>query len=112
MAEPRDVARRAALRLGAEMDPSFPNRVERVLARNGDSGTSGTDGLGDGHDLGTFLVTAAHMACGIHDALITRTDRPARIFVEQRLRREMGIDEGMSPDHDSIIDAVADAVLH
>lgn len=109
MAEPRDVARRAALRLGAEMDPSLPNRVERVLARNGDSGAGG---LGDGHDLGTFLVAAAHMACGIHDALIIRTDRPARVFVEQRLRREMGIDEGMSPDHDSIIDAVADAVLH
>ncbi|TVR98901.1 MAG: hypothetical protein EA406_05330 [Rhodospirillales bacterium] len=96
------------MRLGAEMDPSFPNRVERVLARNGEADTHG---LTDGHDLGTFLVTAAHIACGIHAALIRRTDRPARVFVEERLRREMGIDEGMSPDHDSIIDAVADAVL-
>jgi hypothetical protein len=103
------IARRAALDLSAAMDPSLSSRVERVLGAN--SGANPKDPL-DGRDLASFLVVAAGIACKIHGDLSRRTEAPARSYMERRLRSEMGIDEGISPDHDTIVEALVAAVLH
>lgn len=103
------VARQAALDLSAEMDPSLSSRVDRVLSAR--IGADPKDPL-DGRDLASFLVVAAGIACQIHGELRRRTDVPARSYLERRLRSEMGIDEGISPDHDSVVEALVAALLH
>lgn len=102
------IARRAALDLGAAMDPSLSGRVERVL--NAAAGTDPEDPL-DGGDLASFLVVAAGVACRLHGDLKQRTDTPSRSYLERRLRSEMGVDEGLSPDHDTIVEALVAALL-
>ena len=109
IASTETIARQAALDLSAEMDPSLSSRVERVLSAN--TGANPKDPL-DGRDLASFLVVAAGIACRIHGDLIRRTEAPARSYMESRLRSEMGIDEGISPDHDTIVEALGTAVLH
>lgn len=102
------IARRAALDLSAAMDPSLSARVDRVLSAA--TSAEPKDPL-DGRDLASFLVVAAGIACKIHGDLRRRTETPARSYMEHRLRSEMGIDEGISPDHDTIIEALVAAVL-
>jgi hypothetical protein len=102
------IARQAALDLSAEMDPSLSSRVDRVLSAN--TGANPKNPL-DGHDLASFLVVAAGIACQIHGDLRRRTEVPARSYMERRLRSEMGIDEGISPDHDTVVEALVAALL-
>ena len=106
--EPGAVARAAAARLAAEMCPGLPDNVARVLAK-GDG--PGADGFSDGGDLASLVVAAAHVGCRLYADLRARTDRPAAVYLEQKLRREMGIDEGLSDDLDRMIDAVVDALM-
>lgn len=108
LARTQTIARQAALDLSATMDPSLASCVERVLGAN--SGANPKDPL-EGSDLASFLVVAAGIACRIHGDLRRRTDAPGRGYMEQRLRSEMGIDEGLSPDHDSVIEALVATVL-
>ena len=108
IASTETVARQAALDLNAEMDPSLSSRVDRVLSAN--TGAHPKDPL-DGRDLASFLVVAAGIACQIHEDLKRRTQAPARNYMERRLRSEMGIDEGISPDHDSVVEALVAALL-
>lgn len=102
------IARRAALRCGAEMDPSLPGQVERVLAAAGRPGAA--DPL-DGRDLASFLVVAAAALCRIHRDHSRRTDRPAHRYLERRLQSEMGIDEGAAPDREAIIEALVTEIV-
>jgi hypothetical protein len=102
------IARQAALDLSAAMDPSLSSRVDRVFSAA--SGADPKDPL-DGGDLASFLVVAAGVACRIHGDLRSRTESPARSYIERRLRSEMGIDEGISPDHDAVVEALVAAVL-
>ncbi len=108
MVDAETIARRAALNLSAEMDPCLSSRVDRVLSAT--TGANPKDPL-DGGDLASFLVVAAGVACKIHGDLSRRTDLPARSYMERRLRSEMGIDEGLSPDHDNVVEALIAAVL-
>jgi hypothetical protein len=104
--EAEAIARRAAERLGAEMDPALPGGVARVLTR---SRRSPDGDLPDGADLATFVVAAAAFGCRL-SAGTSGTAEPTRATLERRLRRQFGIDEDMSPDHETIIDAVAEAI--
>jgi hypothetical protein len=90
------------------MDPSLSARVERVLSAA--AGADPKDPL-EGDDLASFLVVAAGVACRLHGDLKRRTDTPSPRYLERRLRSEMGIDEGLSPDHDNIIEALVAALL-
>jgi hypothetical protein len=91
--EAEAIARRAAERLGAEMDPALPDGVARVLTR---SRRSPDGDLPDGADLATFVVAAAAFGCRL-SAGTSGTAEPTRATLERRLRRQFGIDEGMSP---------------
>jgi hypothetical protein len=102
------IARRAALDLSGAMDPSLSARVECVLSAA--AGEDPKDPL-DGGDLASFLIVAAGVACRLHSDLKQRTDTPSRSYLERRLRSEMGIDEGLSPDHDIIVEALVAALL-
>lgn len=109
MPEPAAVAREAAEELGAEMDPGLPGCVERILVRS-----RGTDaaGLANGDTLGAFIVAAADAGCRVvGDFRADAGERPARPFIERHLRRQMGIDEGMSPERDAVIDTVVAVLL-
>jgi|APTNR8051073442_1049403.scaffolds.fasta_scaffold57661_1 hypothetical protein len=101
--DPDDLARRAALRLGAEMDPALPRCVDTILRES--PGTA-PDDLVRGGTLGAFIVACCHVGCGIDAENRRRTERPSALWLADQLRREMGIDEGMSHDHDAVIDAV------
>ncbi|MGZ9107114.1 MAG: hypothetical protein ACXW3M_15205 [Rhodoplanes sp.] len=109
MTDSERIAKRAALDLSAAMDPSLSSRVDRVLSAA--TAADPKDPL-DGGDLASFLVAAAGIACRIHTDLKRRTDSPSWSYMERRLRSEMGIDEGVSPDHDNIVDALVAALLH
>ncbi len=107
--DPGAIARATATNLAAEMCPGLQGDVERILAKG--------DGVGsvepsDGGDLASLVVTAAHVGCALYADLRRRTDRPAAVYIEQKLRREMGIDENMSDDLDRMIEAVVDALMH
>lgn len=108
LARTQAIARQAALDLSATMDPSLSSCVDRVLSAN--AGANPKDPLEAG-DLASFLVVAAGIVCRIHSDLRRRTEAPARGYMEHRLRSEMGIDEGLSPDHDSVIEALVAVVL-
>lgn len=101
--DPGDVARRAALRLGAEMDPSLPRCVDTILR---DSPGTDPDELVRAGSLGAFIIACCHVGVGIDAEQRRRTERPSMLWLADQLRREMGIDEGMSHDHDTVIDAV------
>lgn len=103
-----ELARRAALRLGADMDPSLPGRVERVLDAGGKKGDK--DPL-DGRDLASFLVVSAGVLCRIYGDLNDRMRAPAYAFLERRLQSEMGIDEGISRDRETIIEALVTEIM-
>jgi hypothetical protein len=108
VSSPDAVAERAAGKLSAEMDPSIPARVARVLqsrATAGPAAKPARDGLAQ------FLVAAADAGCSLRAAIGGTVGESARFLLGRRLRREMGIDEGMSPDHDLVIDAVVDALI-
>ena len=102
------IAKHAALDLGAVMDPLLSSRVDRVLSAA--TGADPKDPL-DGGDLASFLVAAAGIACRIYADLKRRTGSPSRSYMERRLRSEMGVDEGMSSDHDNIVEALVAALL-
>lgn len=106
--DPVTVARSSAQELGAEMDPGLPGCVERILGRS--RGAVGVSA--DGDTLGAFIVAAADAGCRLVAAFAARTgERPATPFLKRQLQREMGIDEGMSPDHDTVIDTVVEVLL-
>lgn len=106
--EPGAIARKTAARLAAEMCPGLPDDVARVLGK-GDG--TGSEGPSDGGDLASLIVAASRVGCTLYAELRARTDRPAAIYLEQKLRREMGIDEGLSDDLDRMIEAVVDALM-
>jgi hypothetical protein len=102
------IARDAAERLSAEMCPGLPDDVARVLGK-GDG--IGSDGPPDGGDLASLIVAASWVGCRLYADLRRRTDRPAAVYLERKLRREMGIDEGLSDDLDRMIEAVVDVLM-
>jgi hypothetical protein len=106
--EPDAIARDTAERLAAEMCPGLPDDVARVLAK-GDG--TGADGPRDGGDFASLVVAASHVGCALYGELLARTDRPAAVYLESKLRREMGVDEGLSDDLDRMIEAVVDALM-
>lgn len=106
--EPDAIARDIAERLAAEMCPGLPDDVARVLAKR--DGT-GADRPRDGGDLASLVVAASHVGCDLYGALRERTDRPAAVYLESKLRREMGIDAGLSDDLDRMIEAVVDSLM-
>jgi hypothetical protein len=106
--EPGTIARTTAAMLAAEMCPGVPDDVGRILAK-GDG--SGADGFSDGGDLASLIVAASYVGCRLYADLRRRTDRPAAVYLEQKLRREMGIDVGLSDDLDRMIEAVVDALM-
>jgi len=101
------IARDAAERLSAEMCPGLPDNA-RVLGK--DDGI-GSDGPSDGGDLASLIVAASYVGYRLYADLRRRTDRPAAVYLEQKLRREMGIDEGLSDDLDRMIEGVVDALM-
>lgn len=103
-----DLARRAALRLGAEMDPGLPGRVERVLTADEQGGLQRAL---EGHDLASFLVATAAIACRVYQELRRKTETPAAVYLERRLQSEMGIDAGTAPDREVIIEALVAEVM-
>jgi hypothetical protein len=102
------IAERAAMELSAEMDPSLPSRVSRVLQSRV---AQGRDARPSRDDLASFLVAAAEAGCALCAATGGTVGGRGRFLLARRLRREMGIDEGMSPDHDRVIDAVVEALM-
>jgi len=106
--EPGMIARDTADKLAAEMCPGLPDDVARILGK-GDG--IGSDGPSDGGDLASLIVAASRVGCGLYAELRARTDRPAAVYLEQKLRREMGIDEGLSDDLDRMIEAVVSALM-
>ncbi len=107
MKDPDTVSRQVALRLSAEMDPSLGRCVDGILRKS--PGTD-PDALVNAGTIGAFIIAASHVGCGLAAGLRQRTDRPSRLWLSDQLRREMGVDEGMSPDHDMVIDAVVDSL--
>lgn len=110
MLDPAAVAREAAQELGAEMDPGLPGCVERILSRS--RGTKGM-ALADGETLGDFIVAAADTGCRLLNDFRTRVgEPPAWSYVQRQLQRQMGIDEGMSPERDAVIDTLVAVLMH
>jgi hypothetical protein len=99
---PETIARLAAARLAADMDPGLPACVDRILRLS--NGTV-PDTLADPGTLGSFIVATAHLGCAL-PAVLSRNPLSARADLEAQLRRVMGIDEGVSADHDNVIEAV------
>lgn len=91
------------------MDPSLPASVERALQR---SFSTPGDTLFDGEDIGTFIVTSAAAGCRIYAEKALTSQRPSFGYLERKLRSEMGIDEGMSPDHDNVIETIASELIN
>ena len=106
---PAMVARRAAAVLGAEMDPSFPARVENVLQR---SASTRPDGVCSQDALASFVVAAAHLGAEIAASLRQSFGTAATRPLADRLARALGIDPGISADHERIIETVADAIAN
>ncbi|MCP5365739.1 MAG: hypothetical protein H6905_11030 [Hyphomicrobiales bacterium] len=104
-----DIARQAAQRLGAEMDPSLPACVERALQKRF---SLPSETLFDGDDIGTFIVTSATAGCRIYAEIAEKSIQPSFGYIERKLRSEMGIDEGMSPDHDNVIETIASTLTN
>ncbi|MGF1641383.1 MAG: hypothetical protein ACFCUO_10590 [Rhodospirillales bacterium] len=102
------IARAAAARLAAEMCPGLPAAVARIVAARGEPGTGDP---ADSADLASMVVVASRLGCDLLAELRARTDRPAAGYLERRLRREMGIDEGMSDDLDRMVEAVVAALF-
>lgn len=101
------VARRAAAELGAEMDPSLPARIEGVLSRS--SGTR-PDRLCSADALASFLVASAHIGYEMMAAWPADAASAPRFEIADHLARAMGVDPGMSADHERIVEAVAAAI--
>ena len=106
---PAMIARRAAALLGAEMDPSFPARVENVLQR---SASTRPDAVCSQDALASFVVVAAHLGAEIAASLEERLGTAATRPLADRLARAMGIDPGISADHERIVETVADTIAN
>ncbi|MCU0839552.1 MAG: hypothetical protein MUE49_12650 [Rhodospirillales bacterium] len=90
------LARAAAGAIAADTDPSLPSRVEKALS-------------GATRDcVAAFLVDAARHACRLAAARVNTP--PSAWAVEQRLRREFGLDDGMAAELDAIVAAIAEQV--
>jgi hypothetical protein len=98
MLDPVTIARAAALALAPDRDPSLPERTEKAF--------SGTEGDCDA----AFLVDAARHACRIATAAPAGTADGAFAF-ERRLRRELGLDDGMAADLDAVVAAIAEQIV-
>ncbi|MCW5700558.1 MAG: hypothetical protein KIT00_12025 [Rhodospirillales bacterium] len=107
--DPDDVARQAAQDLGAEMDPGLPACVQNILTH---SPSSDPGSLINADSLGAFIVATARAGVRIIADLRENLAPPGHALVQRRLQREMGIDEGMSPDHDTVIDTIVETLIH
>jgi hypothetical protein len=92
------IACAAAQALAADVDPSLPARVERAL--NG--------GRRDGDT--AFLIDAARHACRVAGGTTPNGGPLSAAFIERRLRRELGLDDGMAPELEAMVTALALAV--
>lgn len=90
------------------MDPSLPACVERALHKRF---SLPADTLFDGDDIGTFIVTSAAAGCRIYAEMAVKSKQASFGYLERKLRSEMGIDEGMSPDHDNVIETIASELI-
>jgi hypothetical protein len=106
--EPGAIARTTAAMLAEEMCPGMLNDVARILPK-GDR--AGSDKPSDGGDIASLIVAASYVGCRLYTDLRRRTDRPVAAYLEQKLRREMGIDAGLSHDLDRMIEAVVDTLM-
>ena len=106
--EPGAVGRTTAAMRAAEMCPGLPDDVAGVLGK-GDG--TGSERPSEGGDLASRIVAASVVGCALYTEPRARTDRPAAVYLERKLRREMGIDEGLSDDLDRMFEAVVDALM-
>lgn len=106
---PEMIARRAAAVLGADMDPSFPARVENVLQR---SPSTRPGALFSQDALASFLVAAAHLGAEIAASLRQGFGTADTGLLADHLARAMGIDPGISADHERIVETVADSIAN
>ncbi|MDG4574790.1 MAG: hypothetical protein P9C36_05930 [Defluviicoccus sp.] len=104
---PEMIARRAAAVLGADMDPSFPARVESVLQC---SPSTRPDALCSQDALASFVVAAADLGAEIAASLRQGCGTVDTGLLADHLARAMGIDPGISADHERIVEAVADSI--
>lgn len=106
---PEAIGRLTASVLGAEMDPSFPARIETVFQR---SASTRPDAVCSQDPLASFVVAAAHVGAEIAASLRQSCGTAAARPLADRLARAMGIDPGISADHERIVEAVADAIAN
>ena len=119
---PDDLARQIANRLAGEMDPSLPERTERVLAEGTDAPPppSRTFDPATTIALAALLVSAAQFAWGVYRDL--KKDReaarsvppatPPRELLQRRLRMEFRENTKISGgQRDRLFEVVVDEVL-
>lgn len=106
---PEMIARRAAAALGADMDPSLPARVEAVLQH---SAATPPDTMWSRDALACFIVAAAHLGAEIASSLRESFGMAATRPLADRLARAMGIDPGISADHERIVETVAESIAN
>lgn len=106
---PEMIARRAAAVLGADMDPTFPARVEKVLQR---SPSTRPESVCSQDALASFVVAAAHLGAEIAVSLRQSFGTVASGPLADHLARAMGVDPGISADHERIVEAVADSIVN
>lgn len=93
------IARLAARILAADADPSYPARVDALLRRAAGAREHARD------PLAAFVLAAAEWGCRAAPASVA-DERLADAY----LRRQLGVDEGMAPDHERILAAIAEAL--
>lgn len=98
MLDPDVIARETARAIAADIDPSLPSRVEKALTALTRDCTA------------AFLVDAARHACRLGNGALPDGKRQAPFVLEQRLRREFGLNDGMSAEFDAIVAAIAEQV--
>lgn len=106
---PEMIARRAAAVLGADMDPSFPARVENVLQR---SPSTRPDVVCSQDALASFVVAAAHLGAEIAASQRQSFGTADAGLLADHLARAMGVDPGISADHERIVQTVADSIVN
>lgn len=105
-----DIARRAAERLGPELDRNLPAIVEAEL--QGGRPPERFEPLGTVIALATLIVTAAQLAWTMYrDVKKDKKAAPAPDLMARRLRLELKIDENVSAEQrDKIIAVVVDEI--
>ncbi|MGB8839659.1 MAG: hypothetical protein WCC64_01175 [Aliidongia sp.] len=105
-----EIARLAALRLGAEFDPALPALVEACL-QPGEAPQQFGDGLNAAIALATLVVLATQTGWTIYHDL-TKDAAPVASVVERRLRIELPHDVRLSAaQRDRVITVVVDEIV-